>query len=52
MKDLELDKMERDIEDNAENFVKISAEKQRKIKKLYQKQRKRIGSHYVWTIKH
>ena len=37
MKDLELDKMEREIEDNAENFVKISAEKQRKIKKIISK---------------
>ena len=37
MKDLELDKMEREIEDNAENFVKISSEKQRKIKKIISK---------------
>ncbi|MFO7985498.1 MAG: BrnA antitoxin family protein [Desulfatiglandaceae bacterium] len=41
MKDLELDKMEREIEDNAENFVKISAEKQRKIKQIISKSKEK-----------
>lgn len=41
MKDIELDKMEREIEDNAENFVKISAEKQRKIKKIISKSKEK-----------
>ena len=33
--------MEREIEDNAENFVKISAEKQRKIKKIISKSKEK-----------
>ncbi|MCF8083171.1 MAG: BrnA antitoxin family protein [Deltaproteobacteria bacterium] len=42
MKDLKLDKMEREIEDNAENFVKILAEKQCKIKKIISKAKEKI----------